>query len=229
MTTCKSWLLERYAKCVENSTTTTGNKATKWLHLPVGSYTKLQVSLVDTNRLVISSNSSSAETQNSQIHENLSLIEASKWLRVAAKGDCAVFLYRVKTETRRFRIRFAKAGTTSSVELCKDFVTSVTPYFPVREIPDNDTQVPMEDSQAFACSQTSSGDAVDETGSSDESMTVSEMARKVTSGARDLPRAYESTNLPTSRLNTMLRFCLTDPNFPAFVDAVERELAEIMR
>ena len=39
--------------------------------------------------------------------------------------------------------------------------------------------------------------------------------------------AYASTNFPTEQLGAFIRLCLTDSNFPGFVEAVERELNSI--
>ena len=41
---------------------------------------------------------------------------------------------------------------------------------------------------------------------------------------KSLGRAYVDTNLPTEQLGQFVRLCLTDANFPAFVEAVEKEL-----
>ena len=44
---------------------------------------------------------------------------------------------------------------------------------------------------------------------------------------KSLGRAYADTNFPTDQLGQFIRLCLTDSNFPAFVDAVEKELANM--
>jgi hypothetical protein len=36
--------------------------------------------------------------------------------------------------------------------------------------------------------------------------------------------AYAHTNFPTEQLGGFIRLCLTDANFPGFVEAVEKEL-----
>ena len=41
---------------------------------------------------------------------------------------------------------------------------------------------------------------------------------------QSLEDAYASTNFPTEQLGSFIRLCLTDANFPAFVEAVEKEL-----
>ena len=39
--------------------------------------------------------------------------------------------------------------------------------------------------------------------------------------------AYAATNFPTEQLGLFVRLCLTDANFPAFVEAVEHELNQV--
>lgn len=41
---------------------------------------------------------------------------------------------------------------------------------------------------------------------------------------KSLGEAYASTNFPTEQLGGFIRLCLTDANFPAFVEAMEKEL-----
>lgn len=44
---------------------------------------------------------------------------------------------------------------------------------------------------------------------------------------KPLQRAYADTHLPTNQLGNFIRLCLTDSNFPSFVEAVEKELNDI--
>jgi len=48
------------------------------------------------------------------------------------------------------------------------------------------------------------------------------------SAAQELGDAYRSTNFPTEQLGPFIRLCLTDSNFPGFVEAVEKELKGIV-
>ncbi|KAK3699601.1 hypothetical protein QZH41_014298, partial [Actinostola sp. cb2023] len=128
--------------------------------------------------------------------------------------------------TRRFRIKFSKTSLSqSSTESCRDFVKTMSGSFSVKEVPvtEQDSQVPMEDSQSFPSSQSSSASA-DLTGTG---TSLADIARK-SSRPSDMQKAYESTNIPTSRLGLFIRLCLTDSNFPAFVEAVEKELSELV-
>ena len=44
---------------------------------------------------------------------------------------------------------------------------------------------------------------------------------------KPLGRAYAETDLPTEQLSAFIRLCLSDSNFPGFVEAVEKELNQI--
>ncbi|CAI8031980.1 Meiotic recombination protein REC114 [Geodia barretti] len=53
---------------------------------------------------------------------------------------------------------------------------------------------------------------------------VPDIGKVVQTQGKSLGRAYADTNLPTEQLGQFIRLCLTDANFPAFVESVEREL-----
>lgn len=46
---------------------------------------------------------------------------------------------------------------------------------------------------------------------------------------KPLGLAYASTNFPTEQLGAFIRLCLTDSNFPGFVEAVEKEMNSVMQ
>ena len=51
----------------------------------------------------------------------------------------------------------------------------------------------------------------------------------ISSKGKSLGRAYSETNFPVSQLGEFIRLCLTDTNFPNFVETVEREMANITK
>ncbi len=48
------------------------------------------------------------------------------------------------------------------------------------------------------------------------------------SSCLELTDAYKSTNLPTDQLQSFITLCLTDSNFPGFVEAVDKSLQDII-
>ncbi|XP_041361976.1 meiotic recombination protein REC114-like [Gigantopelta aegis] len=60
-------------------------------------------------------------------------------------------------------------------------------------------------------------------------VTLGQIAEVVTGKVNtELPAAYQQCNVSKENISTMVRLCLTDPAFPAFVDSVEQELNKIM-
>lgn len=49
-------------------------------------------------------------------------------------------------------------------------------------------------------------------------------SQSLQSSSKTLCRAYAETNFPTEQLGSFIRLCLTDANFPGFVEAVEKEM-----
>ncbi|KAL9963285.1 hypothetical protein ACROYT_G032470 [Oculina patagonica] len=127
------------------------------------------------------------------------------------------------------------------MENCRHFISEISPQIPVREMPvatsaETDSQVPMEDSQlvspesqlvsrgtksTITCSSTASA--------ATSEFTLPDLAHKITSSVprRDGLRTSSHTDIPQDQLSLMIRLCLTDSNFPAFVEAVEKELTNL--
>ncbi|XP_031558719.1 meiotic recombination protein REC114-like [Actinia tenebrosa] len=226
MSISRFWPLERFSRCISMSSTGQSSLSHRnpanWKEISKDNSSDLQISYTDSNHLIISYMS---KGQN-QILENFSLFESKKWLRAAVKGDSVLFMYKHNDSTRRFRIKFSTTSSQSSTDSCHDFVSKMSLHFDVREIPvtEGESQIPMEDSQMLTSSQ-QSGTSDDVTGAV---MTLTEVAGKSTrSCSNDFPKAYESSNIPTSRLGLFMRLCLTDSNFPAFVEEVEKELLDL--
>jgi hypothetical protein len=56
---------------------------------------------------------------------------------------------------------------------------------------------------------------------------VPDLGKLLQTQGKSLGRAYADTNFPTEQLGQFIRLCLTDANFPGFVESVERELNRI--
>ncbi|XP_064653022.1 meiotic recombination protein REC114-like [Lineus longissimus] len=164
----------------------------------------LHLSLLTTSHLLVS--------QGDKIMENYSLIDTRNWMRVVSKGDSVLFLCKVRDENRRFRIKFSDDEKGSGLDHCKDFTRRAAHYITVK----NTSEVGEE-----------KGDSKDQSPPLKLSGTVrlDEIATKLKNV--NLPLAYAQTNLPTEQIGTMVRLCLADPNFPAFVGQVEQELKKI--
>ena len=51
--------------------------------------------------------------------------------------------------------------------------------------------------------------------------------KSIQSEQKSLGKAYSASNFPTGQLGAFIRLCLTDSNFPGFVEAVEKEMNSI--
>ncbi|XP_068735713.1 meiotic recombination protein REC114-like [Montipora capricornis] len=221
----KSWPLEKYAKFIATGEAqlTQTNKQGYWKQFspPSEGSSCLQMSLLQSNMVV---------SNGKVIHENISLFNAKKWLQAVVKGDSMLIIYKMSNDCRRFRIKFSKSNERSATENCRQFIAEISPQISVREIStgsstESDSQVPMDvDSQLVSpeSQHVQSNRVVD-------GLTLSDLARKVSSSeSRDCShQCYGHVGVPKDRLNLLIRLCLTDSNFPAFVEAVEKELTSL--
>ncbi|CAH3159252.1 unnamed protein product [Pocillopora meandrina] len=225
----RSWPLEKYAKFIYNGES--GGQAEsqgywKQFSSAEGGFEALQVSLLESNMIV---------REGKVMHESFSLFNASKWLKGIVKGDSMLFLYRMNNDCRRFRIKFKRSADRLAIENCRHFVFEISPKIPVRELPastESDSQVPMEDSQLILSdSQPTNRGTTDSAGcgSASVGLTLPVLANKITSVESRLDAVQSGSNLiaPQDQLSLMIRLCLTDSNFPDFVEAVEKELKSL--
>jgi ribosome maturation factor RimP len=54
-------------------------------------------------------------------------------MRVVSKGDSILFLFKVRDENRRFRIKFSDDEKGSGLDHCKDFTRRVSYYVNVKD------------------------------------------------------------------------------------------------
>ncbi|ELU17819.1 hypothetical protein CAPTEDRAFT_194956 [Capitella teleta] len=159
---------------------------------------ELRLTLTKSKHLVVSFGHHS-------VQENFSLWNAVSTVKAFIKDDSMLVVCQIKlNESRRFRIQFAESGDCSAVKNCQQASQIISTLMPVKEL----------------------GKA----NSAEEKATPSEVPLKslvemLTDDKSSLPRAYRrATTLPPNSLKTMIRLCLSDCNFPAFVGQVEKEL-----
>eukprot|EP00731_Ephydatia_muelleri_P010875 Em0005g1461a len=189
---------------------------------------KMQLSLLESDHFVVSCGA--------KIHESFSLWETKKWFKAVMKGDSVLFICRFGDENRRFRVKFSAPGlSTTSIDACKNFAETVGSLISIKDINlasnlTSDSQMCCDDSQTATQSvkpllSSMEMDAVVE----DNVMSIQDIGKAlVTSQGHTLGRAYAETNFPTEQLGAFIRLCLTDSNFPGFVESVERELNSML-
>ncbi|GFN91054.1 meiotic recombination protein rec114-like [Plakobranchus ocellatus] len=143
-----------------------------------------------------------ASSQQWYIVESHSLLCARNWMRGVCRNDSLLFVCRIeisgKTETRKFRVRFCDVDNLSGSDQCSDCVEKLQQFFPVK--------------LSVAKQATEAADSI-------QALLTSER----------LPMAYlHHHHHDLESIQQMLRVCLADPAFPAFVQAVETELKTVV-
>ncbi|XP_048727041.1 meiotic recombination protein REC114-like [Ostrea edulis] len=152
-------------------------------------------------------------TQGKTVRESYNLPSSSQTLRAVSKGDTLLVVCRLKTSTHRFRVKFTEGKNS-----CEECAQQLSTFFPVKTLLiGTDTSQPgVLENQCER--QLLQGE-----------ITLSNMAEAV-SGSEfvRLPAAYDRVgSMDGVQLNTLIKFCLSDPKFPAFVEDVEKELIKI--
>ncbi|XP_061169077.1 meiotic recombination protein REC114-like [Saccostrea echinata] len=146
------------------------------------------------------------------VRESHVLPSSSKALRAISKGDTLLVIYRLETHTHRFRVKFA-GGENS----CQECAEQLSDFFPVKILP-----ITVESSQEVK-------EDKNEKEVIEGEITISKMAEVVNGTASvKLSAAYDRVqSMNGTQLNTLIKLCLADPEFPAFVEEVEKELVKI--
>ncbi|XP_062568870.1 meiotic recombination protein REC114-like [Saccostrea cucullata] len=140
-------------------------------------------------------------------------------LKAISKGKATLFcailvIYRLETHTHRFRVKFA--GGENSCEQCAQ---QLSDFFPVKILP-----ITVESSQQGEKEGKHDKEVVK------GEITISKMAEVVNgrTASVKLSAAYDrAQSMNGTQLNTLIKLCLADPQFPAFVEEVEKELVKI--
>lgn len=218
------WEIDRYARFKsENSEDSSRSRTTTPWSVFDNSSNPMSLMLSDVHQLVIS--------QGSTILESHSLLSARSWMRGVCRNDSLLFMCRIqisrKTEIRKFRVRFCADSSLnlSGSEQCKSCVQKLQQFFPlktsvVKNGPNdghlqNITSVNQEDGNSETQQKTLEGE-----------VTLGNMAKNLLS-AKQLPLIYTQHHVDRKTIQQMLRLCLADPAFPAFVGSVEEELKNI--
>ncbi|XP_078656925.1 meiotic recombination protein REC114-like [Branchiostoma floridae x Branchiostoma belcheri] len=228
------WKLLRYGRFVASDGPTASRKDEK--PKPQGTWKLfgsddgvLSLSLTETNHLLL--------TKGAEVLEGFSLHNAPQWLKAVHKGDSLLFVSKLNNQSRMFRVQVAPSGEQSGIACCAECVRELSKYLPVNT---SVISTPVESRDKGDDRQKKDKKEDTDTGAvitketlqiTDGRVTVSDMAKILTGTVTcDLPLAYQQTNLCTDPgdMDAILRLCLTDSNFPAFVGQVETRMQEII-
>uniref|UniRef100_A0A8C6JSR0 Uncharacterized protein n=1 Tax=Melopsittacus undulatus TaxID=13146 RepID=A0A8C6JSR0_MELUD len=150
-------------------------------------------------------------SQGRTVLEGFSLIDSHKWLKIVRKADCLLLHAQAKV-SRMFRVQFGGDSKEEMLENCRSCVQKLTEYVPVQATEEQSQQLYPSFSQlAYGDSQVRNAE-----------LNTSLLQVKL-----ELPPVAWHPVWGTQELGPFIRFCLLDQHFPAFVQAVEKELQKL--
>lgn len=154
-------------------------------------------------------------TQDKTIRESYSLVPSSPALRAVARGDTMLVIYRLKDNTHRFRVKFSEGEN-----YCQECAKQMSEFFPVKILPS---------SRSIDHSQREVGESCTDKAVLEGEITLAKMAEDVSGATTErLRTTYDRTrSMEGVRLNSLIKLCLADPSFPAYVEQVEKELNKV--
>ncbi|XP_022101446.1 meiotic recombination protein REC114-like [Acanthaster planci] len=210
------WHLLRYARFIhsndavqsaekdkENASTPAGT----WKHFSWSDAEPLMLSIQDSSQLLI--------TRGKLILESHFLFDAEHYIKGAFKGDCVLFIQKIKNECRKFRVKFMQGPFPSTLKACADCIATLQAFFHIQEEGAGTSQNPAENRMTL-----------------EGEVSMGTVAKVVLGNTTlDLPLAYHhhQSSWQPEQVAGALRLCLADPTFPAFVEAVEDELKKLNR
>ncbi|XP_071854606.1 meiotic recombination protein REC114-like isoform X2 [Apostichopus japonicus] len=185
-------------------------------------------------RSFVARKDSDEQVQNGVWKENLLLTNSKDKFKILIKGDSMLFAVKLKNDVRRFRIMFAESESksVSAEHFCIECTTAVRKHCPVRVVKqdgrtEHDSDTVTSQSSALDAAPSSQQDIEGE-------VSLSKMVELLTSGdLTRLPCAYQGdlctapSTIEKDSLGRLVKWCLLDPEFPAFVQQVETQFKKI--
>ncbi|XP_035855200.1 meiotic recombination protein REC114 isoform X3 [Sander lucioperca] len=221
MATSQAWRLKRYGRFVPGST---GEKPWKIFEANVNK-PEIVLTIVESGFLLVMQGQESLDT--------VPLLTGSDLLKVHQKSDNLMFRFSVKGESRMMRMQFDGRSREEAIKECSTAVEKLMEYMPVtnqEDAPLPPNQSPAEVSAAVI-QQTWQGKAVEvEPEVVQGSLSIKHLSQHMLGEtALTLPQVYRHSSLAQGDLEPILRVCLLDPSFPAYVEKVEGELRKLLQ
>ncbi|XP_027869954.1 meiotic recombination protein REC114 isoform X3 [Xiphophorus couchianus] len=158
------------------------------------------------------------------------LHDGSNSLKVQHKSDNLMIRFTVKGESRMIRMQFDGSSTAEAVNQCSRAVEKLLAYVPVTSLEvaaTHPNQPPVEVPPAAqqACQRKTGQPEPEAVHGSVSIKRLTEHYLGETTLA--LPNIYSPCSLASGDLEPILRVCLLDPSFPAFVEKVQEELEKL--
>ncbi|KAI4901530.1 hypothetical protein NFI96_009957 [Prochilodus magdalenae] len=215
------WILKRYGRFLPKAKET-GEKRSWKVFESSETTGKLELTILDSGHLLVS--------QAQELLEGFSLLSAQSFLKIQQKADSLLFHMTLKGESRMIRLQFEGEGRSEAIDFCSQAVERLQEYLPVGTqeptAPPPATHIAKTDQQKQASVQTPQ--AVPDV--SEESLSIKHLSQYFL-GERglSLPMAYRHFALPPGDVEDLLRLCLLDCGFPAFVEEVEKKLQGLIQ
>ncbi|XP_005096013.2 meiotic recombination protein REC114 [Aplysia californica] len=210
LTTGKLWKLDRYAHFIYDDS----SKGGRWKQYD-DDESALTLAITDMHQLIIS--------QKDTVLESHNLVTSRDWIRGIAKNSSLLIMIKSKPNSRRFRMRFCEQGNISAVDACVGCIQQLKEFFPVKithTIHDRDSS---EETSRTHPHHTRHQSFIHRTS---EEVTLGDIAQALLS-QETMPRAYQSSIVEPALIPGLLHLCLADPSFPAFVQQVDKAMADI--
>uniref|UniRef100_A0A8C5QGX8 REC114 meiotic recombination protein n=1 Tax=Leptobrachium leishanense TaxID=445787 RepID=A0A8C5QGX8_9ANUR len=143
-------------------------------------------------------------SQRHTLLEGFSLISARTWLKVGKKSDCLLFGSRTKEYHRMFKIQFSGPTPDKALENCDRCLQKLKAYLSVQD---------------------ESGEEQSLSGPG-QRISLTKLVHSVLNPQETRP-TFPPPALSSEELGSFLKVCLLDQHFPAFVEAVEKELHKL--
>ncbi|XP_031704346.1 meiotic recombination protein REC114 isoform X1 [Anarrhichthys ocellatus] len=220
MATSQAWRLKRYARFRRGSA---GGKP--WKIFEANGNKQMFLTVVESGYLLVLQGQDSLDT--------IPLLCGSDFLKVHQKSDNLMFRYTVMGESRMMRMQFDGSSRAEAIKECSSAVEKLMEYTSVTTL--DDTPLPPIQSPAEASApviqQTCQGKAVEvDPEAVQGSLSIKRLTQHMLGEtAVTLPQVYRHGSLAQGDLGPVLRMCLLDPSFPAFVEKVEGELRKLLQ
>ncbi|KAH3710005.1 uncharacterized protein LOC127857882 [Dreissena polymorpha] len=161
--------------------------------------------------------------------ESMFLQQCTNEVKGVSKGDSLLIVCNMKNHHRRFRVKFSAdtdKGGKSGLENCHQCVVALSRHMQIK-VPACADGVNGSRKVQDTLLGTPSKDVI-----LDGDVTIGQIAEAMSSpSGPQLPAPYSAlhSNGILGDLNTMVKMCLTDPAFPAFVGQVEKELEKLKK
>ncbi|XP_047435962.1 meiotic recombination protein REC114 [Mugil cephalus] len=221
MATSQTWRLKRYGRFIPASR---GTGTNPWKIFEARkNQPEIVVTIVESGYLLV--------LQGQESLDAVPLHCGPDSLKVHQKSDNLIFRLIVKGESRMMRMQFDGSTRAEAINECSSAVEKLMKYVPVATL-DDATLHPNQPPARLPASavQTCRDQAV---GVEPEVVQGSVSVKRLTQhflgeATLTLPHVYRDSSLAQGDLEPILRVCLLDPSFYAFVEKVEAELRKML-